>query len=96
MKHSLIAAFFLAGLFGGVASACPSDTDGDGMPDVWELKYRTGFDDSDAKDDPDQDGLANIREYKLKTDPMNPDTDGDGAIDGIEVNELGTNPKVAN
>ena len=31
------------------------------------------------------DGLTNAQEIELNTDPVNPDTDGDGYIDGIEV-----------
>jgi hypothetical protein len=36
--------------------------------------------------DDDQDGLSNSREESLGTDPNNPDTDGDGVLDGEEVN----------
>ncbi len=30
----------------------------------------------------------------MGTDPKNPDTDGDGLSDGVEVNQYGTNPKI--
>jgi hypothetical protein len=39
---------------------------------------------SDQKDS-DADGLADWEEQSLGTDPYNPDTDGDGTIDGVEV-----------
>ena len=38
------------------------------------------------KIDSDNDGLTDIVERKLMTDPLNPDTDGDGIIDGKDCN----------
>lgn len=49
------------------------DSDGDGMPDVWERQY--GLDpqnDRDADEDADGDGFANIEEFEAKTDPTDP------------------------
>ena len=43
-------------------------------------------DDFGALDDDDNDGLGNAQEDELGTDPQNPDTDGDGLLDGVEVN----------
>ena len=59
------------------------DTDGDGIPDIWD-------------DDIDGDGLLNIEEDKNRnglvdpgeTDPRNPDTDGDGVIDSLDYYPL--------
>ncbi|MDG6224835.1 MAG: FG-GAP-like repeat-containing protein [Candidatus Thermoplasmatota archaeon] len=59
------------------------DTDGDGIPDIWD-------------DDIDGDGLLNIEEDKNRnglvdpgeTDPRNPDTDGDGVIDSLDYAPL--------
>lgn len=42
--------------------------------------------------DYDKDGLSNSRERALGTDPYNPDTDGDGLLDGEEVFVYFTNP----
>lgn len=47
---------------------------------------------SEQKDDRDRDGLTDSREAELQTDPDNPDTDGDGLLDGEEVNIYKTNP----
>ncbi|HMP74672.1 MAG TPA: S8 family serine peptidase [Kiritimatiellia bacterium] len=72
------------------------DTDGDGMPDGWEmLNGLNPIDPSDAAGDLDLDGLTNLQEYQLGTDPRNTDSDGDGLTDGDEVNIHGTNPAVA-
>nr|WP_236673441.1 Ig-like domain-containing protein [Comamonas sp. JC664] len=42
--------------------------------------------------DSDGDGLTDAEEIALGTDPNNPDTDGDGLPDGIEVLVAGTDP----
>lgn len=47
-----------------------------------------------AEGDEDQDGVSLSQEVVLGTDPENPDTDGDGLLDGVEVNQYGTNPKL--
>jgi hypothetical protein len=55
----------------------PDDSDGDGLPDDWEIKYfgdlRYGWD-----DDPDGDGLANYEEWDTGKDPTVYDKQGGG------------------
>jgi pectate lyase len=55
----------------GLASqAAPPDTDGDGMPDVWEIRNRLDpHDPADGSDDLDGDGYSNVEEYLNGTDP---------------------------
>ena len=70
-----------------------NDVDLDGLPDDWELA--NGFDPSDPSDalaDNDSDGLDNVSEYRLGTGIEVPDTDGDGLLDGEEVNTHGSSP----
>mgnify|MGYP000335992834 CR=1 FL=1 len=68
------------------------DTDGDGMPDGWEIEHGLNATwAGDASMDADGDNLTNLGEYLNNTDPFDNDTDDDGLTDGIEV-ELGTDP----
>jgi thiol-disulfide isomerase/thioredoxin len=71
--------------------ACVKST-GDG--DCVETDTATKCDESDAAEgslDPDEDGLTNDEEAALGTDPENADSDGDGVLDGAEIDD-GTNP----
>jgi hypothetical protein len=60
-----------------------TDTDGDGLPDQWELDFFGDMSES-AAGDYDGDGLSNFDEYTSGTRPGDPDTDGDGTADGWE------------
>ncbi|MBS4933110.1 MAG: hypothetical protein KH020_17710 [Clostridiales bacterium] len=77
------------------------DTDGDGLPDGYEVitlntdpleidTDENGI--SDADEDFDNDNLNNLGEYQNLTEPFNPDTDDDGFLDGDEVYTYNTDP----
>ncbi len=61
------------------------DSDSDRLPDDWETQYETQVNVPDAGDDPDNDDLTNYEEYIGGTHPRNPDTDGDGVLDSLDV-----------
>jgi len=59
------------------------DSDANGLPDGWELKW-FGALGQNASDDPDSDGLSNLREYQLGFEPTRADSDGNGVVDCYE------------
>ena len=69
----------------------PEDSDEDGLPDDWELEHFGDLDEI-GSGDPDSDGLDNAAELLANTDPTDDDTDGEGLLDGAEVNTHGTDP----
>ena len=71
-----------------------NDTDGDGMPDNWEILYGLNPNINDRDLDADGDGLTNYEEFLLGTIPNKIDTDGDGMADGWEI-ENGWDPLFA-
>lgn len=85
------------------------DTDGDGLPDLWEQQI-VDADPNDAitafaqvlpEGDVDADGSTEAEEFARGTVPTNPDTDNDGLADGAEdgggvwvsASMTGTNPR---
>ncbi|HTI98440.1 MAG TPA: type VI secretion system tube protein TssD [Dongiaceae bacterium] len=66
-----------AGSYNGTSVV--ADSDGDGIPDWWMMKYfghvaGEAADNSMANQDADHDGLSNAQEYIAGTDPTNPDS----------------------
>jgi Lamin Tail Domain/Bacterial TSP3 repeat len=57
---------------GAPSSSALTDTDGDGIPDAWEVQY--GFNPTNSADaalDPDNDTTSNLAEYVAGTNPTN-------------------------
>jgi alpha-tubulin suppressor-like RCC1 family protein len=64
-NQSVGAAFYMIGP--------EKDTDGDGIPDSWEILHGLNpLDPSDANQDPDDDGLTNYQEYLAGGNPFDP------------------------
>ena len=65
-----------------------ADSDGDGLPDSWELLHFGDLAYQNALSDTDGDGLTDISELAANLSPFLMDTDGDGLLDSEDVNPL--------
>src|SRR6266446_5591902 len=69
-------------LVGFISATDDTDSDGDGLPDWYEIVIGT----DPYNPDTDGDGITDGMEVlTYQTDPLNPDSDGDGIPDGWEV-----------
>lgn len=85
LRPILVAGLTAAITFAPSALAAPArDSDHDGMPNRWEVKYRLNPKVADASRDKDKDGLDNLGEYQSKTNPRKKDSDRDGVEDCSE------------
>ena len=66
------------------------DIDSDGLPDWWEILYRS---DTTVNDDPDGDSLNWLDEFEAGSHPWKADTDDDGLDDAAEA-VAGSNPNL--
>jgi len=85
---SVAAAAFMLVPAGAFAAG---DTDGDGLPDEWEILNFGDLDENEIGD-LEPDGLTNIQEFNRNTDPNDADSDDDGIDDGPEFNIHRTDP----
>jgi len=65
-------------------SSALEDTDGDGLPDWWEIRHCRDLKPMHRTSDADGDGALDTWEYRAGCDPKVGDTDGDGMSDGDE------------
>ncbi|MCP4847918.1 MAG: hypothetical protein GY899_08235, partial [Verrucomicrobiaceae bacterium] len=72
----------------------PNDSDGDALPDTWELAHFPDLGQS-GEDDAEPDGLTNSQEFNLGTNPTLADSDGDDLSDSEEINQHDTDPTLA-
>lgn len=67
-----------------------------GADDIWDSYFNASlgltFTGENCSVDKDKDGLGKCDELKIGTDPNNPDTDGDGLLDGEEYLTYKTDP----
>ncbi|HSP41685.1 MAG TPA: cadherin-like domain-containing protein [Luteolibacter sp.] len=68
-----------------------ADTDGDGMPDWWEIRHGLDWQTPDGGLDPDGDGWSNLREYLGGSDPNR-----DDRVPSLQTRELAAYGESAN
>ncbi|MDE0838467.1 MAG: VWA domain-containing protein, partial [Kiritimatiellae bacterium] len=59
------------------------DSDGDGLPDWWEIAFFGNDNGAIPEDDTDNDGINNLYEYLAGLNPIDPRSFGDTILDGV-------------
>jgi outer membrane protein OmpA-like peptidoglycan-associated protein len=93
--------YWLSSKFGIDFNIYPNFTLTDNLNPVWDdindaswvARLGIHYNVIEFEKDSDDDGLSDDAELKLGTNPNNPDTDGDGLLDGEEVDKYKTDPK---
>ena len=82
---AVYAGLALTYLLGIGSNPLAKDTDGDGMPDGWEVSFGLdALNPADATPDLNGDGLSNLDNYLTGTDPIDTDFDKDGLTNADE------------
>ena len=80
-----------------ITIAIPADSDGDGLPDWFEAAHTETNSTTELVpgSDLDFDGLSALQEYQAITplDAADPDTDGDGLLDGASIALTNSDPR---
>jgi hypothetical protein len=76
---------YSSGVFFADTMTVPVDTNTNGLPNIWEMRYFGGITAANVLGDDDRDGVNNLSEFISGTNPLKGDTDGDGFSDGIEI-----------
>ena len=63
------------------SDAAKADSDGDGIPDNWEITYGLNPMADDGRNDEDLDGVSNLIEFQRSLNPMRSDSGNDGTND---------------
>lgn len=78
----------------GFVFSSPDDTDGDGLPDTWEVLNFDNIGTQTGAGDPDRDLATNAQEYAAGTNPNSdlsfPDADSDSLFDQWETTYFGS------
>lgn len=70
-------------------SAPFKDSDGDGMPNIWEERFGLNITKNDAQLDKDKDGLSNLEEFTQATDPAHDNKVPSLAHTKLKISEQG-------